>query len=412
MNQIKLDLLKIKKFIKTFEKGKVRLIDNTGNIYSKNNNFFFKLIASRILDDSPFRTIFIDWLMKSESIFPNSSIYLLNRLYENLFKLDNQISYKNFEHRKVTKDQLYNSLKLFVSDDSIELFKVIHEISGPDSLINLDVTANDKILIKKEIYTSFNVDVNQDLSSVLFSNTQKSKRDIIFVAIDGFLERDTDLQHLYIESQQSNNKLIVVLCRGTNQMCIQNIKKNILYTKTPVLIYECPFINEDPMKFDDICKSLNIESVKIEDGNPIIVQIKNKFKKIENIILKQNEIQYEIESGLSNRLLEEINVLISESKIDYLKYLEIRKKRFCSKKVNILIPKDKKNLLVDLKTIFFVYNSILKFGIIKDNEINYPRQLIEISEQFSKSLLNQMKKISFIIKEKENIKNDKRSEKR
>jgi len=412
LNQIKLDLLKIKKFINTFEKGKVRLIDNIGNVYSKNNNFFFKLIASRILDDSPLRTIFVDWLMKAESIFPNSSIYLLNRLYENLFKLDNSIDNKRVENRKVTKNHLYNSLKLFVSDDTIELFKAIHEISGPDSLINLDVTSNDKILIQKEIYTSFNVDVNQELSSILFSNTQKSKRDIIFVAIDGFLERDTDLQHLYIESQQNNNKLIVILCRGTNSVCIQNIKRSILYTKTPVLIYECPFINEDPMKFDDICKSLNVEAVKIEDGNPVIVQIKNKFKKIENIILKQDAIQYEIENELSNHLMEELNKLILDSKSEYLKYLEIRKKRFSSKKVNILIPKDKKSLLVDLKTIFFVYNSILKFGIITDNEVHYPRQLIEISEQFSKSLLSKMQKISFVIKEKENIKNDKRSEKR
>ena len=41
INQLTIDLIKIKKFIDDFEIGRLKLIDNIGNVYSKNNNFFY-----------------------------------------------------------------------------------------------------------------------------------------------------------------------------------------------------------------------------------------------------------------------------------------------------------------------------------------------------------------------------------
>ena len=42
INQLTIDLLKINKFIEQFESGKIKLVDYIGNVYSKNNNFFYK----------------------------------------------------------------------------------------------------------------------------------------------------------------------------------------------------------------------------------------------------------------------------------------------------------------------------------------------------------------------------------
>jgi len=391
--QLTKDLSKINTFIKNFDKGKYKLIDNISNIYSSNNNFFYKFVMSGILNDSPYRSFFIDWLIESEKVFPNSSKYLLESLYKKYINCDSNDIEKDF--RRANMKDLEKILSIFVSDESISLFKEITNISGPDSLVNLEDTSNNKVIIKKQNFTKFEkIYCHESLSNILFNNFEKSKRDIIFVAIDGFLERDTDLQYAYIESQENKNKIIVVLCRGTNAECVQNIKRNIVYTKCPVLIYECPFTNEDPLKFDDLCKSLYINPVKIEDGDPVIIQVKNKLKKLENITLGIDWIEFENKNDL---LISEINDLLLE-KPEHKDYLLFRKKRLKSKKVDVLIPKIKKSLLSDLKTILFVYNSVSKHGIIEKNGYIMPKQLNELVKKYSNEFYLKISKISTIIK--------------
>jgi hypothetical protein len=391
--QLTKDLSKINYFIKNFDNKKYKIIDNNSNIYSSNNNFFYKFVLSGVLNDSPYRSFFIDWLIESEKVFPNSSKYLLQALYKryiNNYYEDNQI-----KSRKANIKDLEKILNVFVSNESIKIFKELMNISGPDSLINLDSTSNDKIIIKKQNFTKFDkIYCHESLSNILFNNSEKSKRDVIFIAIDGFLERDTDLQYAYIESQENKNKIIVILCRGTNAECIQNIKRNIIYTKCPVLIYECPFINDDPLKFDDLCKSLYVNPVKIEDGDPTIIQIKNKLKKLENITLGIDWIEFE---NKNDSLINEINDLLIE-KQEYKEYLQFRKKRLKSKKVDILIPKNKKNILADLKTILFVYNSVCKHGVIEEKEYIMPKQLNELVKKYSNEFYLKISKISTIIK--------------
>lgn len=391
--QLTKDLTKINNFIKNFDKGKYKIIDNNSNIYSSNNNFFYKFTLSGILNDSPYRSFFIDWLIESEKIFPNSSKYLLEELYKKF--INNNIEDIKKVSRKANIKDLEKILNIFVSKESINIFKELTNISGPDSLINLDLTSNNKIIIKKQNFTKFEkIYCHEGLSNILFNNIDKSKRDVIFIAIDGFLERDTDLQYAYIESQENKNKIIVVLCRGTNNECVQNIKRNIIYTKCPVLIYECPFINEDPLKFDDLCKSLYVNPVKIEDGDPTIIQIKNKLKKLENVVLGVDWIEFENKNDI---LINEINDLLIE-KPEHKDYLLFRKKRLKSKKVDILIPKIKKSLLADLKTILFVYNSVSKYGIIEENGYIMPKQLNELVKKYSKEFYSKISKISTIIK--------------
>ncbi len=395
INQLTIDLIKINKFINDFDEGKLKLIDNIGNVYSKNNNFFYKFVLSNVLKDSPLRSFFIDWLIEIEKRFPNSSKDLL----KNLYLLHTKKDFEKITGNKsfATKQDLNEILKDYISNEAIDLFNIILEVSGPDSLLNINASDNAKIEIKKENLTKFDkIKCHEELSSILFSQNTKSKRDIIFVAIDGFLERDTDLQHAYIESQMNQNKMIVVLCRGTNLQCIQQIKRNLIYNKVPVLIYECPFINDDPMKFDDLCKCLGVEVVKIEDGDPSIIQVKNKLKKIENVILKSDSIEFECQSERSDQMIVEINELLHE-KEEYKEYLLLRKKRIKSKKVNIFIPKNKKNLIVDLNTAIFVYNSVTKHGILCKNNKKYSYALLKNSEVFSREFYEKLKNISTII---------------
>jgi len=395
------EIIKIQKFIKDFNLGKFKIVDSNGNIYSKKNNFLYKYLLnqSRLINQTPYHSLFIDWLIESERIFPNSSELLLQKLC-NLF-LKNRSDVKNdFIKRRANKEDLYKTLSKFVDKEAIDLFSTIIPIIGPDVLINLDLTANNKIQIKKETFTKFEkIMCHEELSNILFSmDNLKSQRDIIFVAIDGFLERDTDLQHAYIESQQNQNKVIVVVCRGTNIPCVQNIKRNILYTKCPVLVYECPFTNEDPSKFDDLCRCLGVESVKIEDGNPTIIQVKNKLKLLQNIILTSSSIEFYYDK---EDLIKEIDQLLIE-KEEFREYLKFRKKRIKSKKVDILIPKNKKSVLNDVKTILFVYNSISKYGIIESNNEIFPAQLLDVTEKFANEFYNKLMQISTIICFKDN----------
>ncbi len=394
INQLTIDLLKVKKFIDKFEQGRLKLVDNIGNVYSKNNNFFYKLVASGILNNSPYRPFFMDWLVQSEKAFPNSSKDLLRNLY--LLHTNNHLDNHSIK-LKVTKEDLNDVLKDYIQSDSIDLFQTILEISGPDAMLNIFSSSNAKIEIKKENLTKFDkIYCHEELSSILFSQGNKSRRDIIFVAIDGFLERDTDLQHAYLESQQNQNKMVVVVCRGTNLQCIQQIKRNLVYNKVPVLIYECPFINEDPMKFDDLCRCLNVSAVKIEDGDPTIVQIKNKMVKLENILLKSDAIEFACDDEISNKLISEINEILLEND-EYKDYLNLRKKRIKSKKVNIFIPKSKKSLIADLNTAIFVYNNIVKYGISYKKDKKYATILLKNTDILAIKLYENLKKISTVI---------------
>jgi len=399
-NTLLKELLRIQKFIKDFNLGKYRIIDSIGNVYSKNNNFLYKYLlkSAENLNKTPYHSLFIDWLIESEKIFPNSSELLLQNLCDLFLKerTDKKFLYKR---RKAQKQDLYQILLNYVDKENIDLILTIFSVVGPDVLINLDFTANNKIQIKKENFTRFEkIFCHEELNNILFSDNLKSHRDIIFVAIDGFLERDTDLQYAYIESQQNQNKMIVVLCRGTNIPCVQNIKRNILYTKCPVLIYECPFTNEDPSKFDDLCRCLGVDSVKIEDGNPTIIQIKNKLKLLQNIVLTSSSIEF-----CHNRedLMNEINTLLIE-KEEFKEYLKFRKKRIKSKKVDILIPKNKKNILNDVKTSLFIYNSLSKYGIIEKNNEIFPAQLLDVTEKFANEFYNKLIQINTIICFKDN----------
>ncbi len=396
INQLTIDLIKIKKFINRFETGRLRLIDNIGNVYSKNNNFFYKFVMSNVLKDSPLRSFFMDWLVESEKRFPNSSKELLKNLYS--LHVNQKINKSLKKKEYSTREDLNEILNDYIDSESIQIFNLVLDISGPDALLNIFKTDNIKIEIKKENLTKFDkIYCHEELNSILFSQNQKSKRDIIFVAIDGFLERDTDLQHAYIESQMNQNKMIVVLCRGTNLQCIQQIKRNLVYNKVPVLIYECPFINEDPMKFDDLCKCLKVSAVKLEEGDPTIIQIKNKLVKLENIMLSSDSIEFECDIDITTRMISEINDLLLTQKEEYKEYLNLRKKRIKSKKVNIFIPKNKKNLISDLNTAIFVYNSITRYGISYKNEKKYALALLKNSEILATEFYEKLKNISTII---------------
>lgn len=399
INQLTIDLLKINKFITQFENGKIKLVDYIGNVYSKNNNFFYKMILSKVLDASPLRPFFVDWLAETEKIFPNCSLLLLKNLY--------QLYLGNYQPVELNKSvigkrtDLISLLRQYIDQNSLELFTTLLDIAGSDSLINIVNTANAKIEIQKENLTKFEkIKCHEELSNILFSNQSKSKRDIIFVAIDGFLERDTDLQSLYEESQQNQNKMIVVLCRGTNLQCISQIKRNIVYTKIPALIYECPFTNEDPSKFEDLCKCLGVDIVRIEDGDPVILQIKRKLKKLENVILGVDSIQFICDNDISQNMIVELNDLITQ-KPEYSEYLILRKKRIKSKKVNIFIPKNKKNLTNDLKTAIFIYNSISKYGFLEIEGNRVPRQLYYVADEYARSFYDKIKQVSVTI----NLKN-------
>jgi len=399
INQLTIDLLKINKFITQFENGKIKLVDYIGNVYSKNNNFFYKMILSKVLDTSPLRPFFVDWLAETEKIFPNCSLLLLKNLY--------QLYLGNYQPVELNKRvigkraDLISLLSQYIDQNSLELFTTLLDVAGSDSLINIVNTANAKIEIQKENLTKFEkIKCHEELSNILFSNQSKSKRDIIFVAIDGFLERDTDLQSLYEESQQNQNKMIVVLCRGTNLQCISQIKRNIVYTKIPALIYECPFTNEDPSKFEDLCKCLGVDIVRIEDGDPVILQIKRKLKKLENVILGVDSIQFICDNDISQNMIVELNDLITK-KPEYSEYLILRKKRIKSKKVNIFIPKNKKNLTNDLKTAIFIYNSISKYGFLEIEGNRVPRQLYYVADEYARSFYDKIKQVSVTI----NLKN-------
>jgi len=388
------DILDIKKFIENFNNDKVKLIDKNGNLYNNKTNFFYKLMLSNVFKESPYRSFFINTLHKCESLFPNSSLYTLEKIVDHVNNLNCKYDIKN---RKAKREDLNNILSHFIEAKTIELFNEILEFSGSDSSILIDSTDNLKSIIKKENISEFNIKCHDDLSHVLFSNNTKSKRDVLFLAYDGFLERDTDLYHLFVEAQQMN-KLIVLMCRGINSYFISSIKKMIYQFKCPLVIYECPFNNSDPFLFDDICRSLQVNPVKIEDSSVIINQVKDKFRLVQNIVLELDKISYEVSEDVKREVVSELNENLKNSKEDYKDYILQRKKRFLNKKVNILISKDKKRLIEDLKFCFFVYNSICKYGIIETKNEIFPKQLFDISERFSNKFIEQVKNISYIQK--------------
>ncbi len=394
--QLLKDLMQTKKFINRFSDSKVRLIDKTGNLYTHKNNFFYKFMLSNVLDQSPYRNIIINNLHNCERIFPNSSLYTLDNLI-NIFQNKKEVDFQNT--KKASKENLKNILSNFLPEETISTFESILSFSGPDSLISIQPTNNIKLTIKKENMSEFYTNCNSDLSYILFNDkNSKSKRDVIFLAFDGFLERDSDLHHLLLQSQQNENKMIVILCRGTNNYFVSNIKKTIISTKIPVLIYECPFSNDDPFLFQDLCSSLEVKPVCIEEGEIILKQIKEKMKIVQNITLYENKICFEVEESIRLKLFSEFNNLLADSKDEYKNYIMQRKKRISSKKVEVFVPKDQKKLIEDLKFSFMVYNSICKFGVVENNKQIFPKQLNDIVLKYSKLLYEQLKNISYVTK--------------
>lgn len=388
------DILDIKKFIENFNNDKIKLIDKNGGSYNNKTNFFYKLMLSNVFKDSPYRSFFINTLHKCESLFPNSSLYTLEKIINHVNDLNHKNNVKN---KKAKKEDLNKILNQFIDKKTIDLFNDLLDFSGSDSSVMINSTDNLKSIIKKENISEFNIRCHDDLSHVLFSNNSKSKRDVLFLAYDGFLERDTDLYHLFVEAQQMN-KLIVLMCRGINSYFIASVKKMIYQFKCPLVIYECPFNNSDPFLFDDICKSLQVNPVKIEDPSVIINQVKEKFRLVQNITLELDKISYEVPEDIKRDVVNELNESLKNSKDEYKDYILQRKKRFLNKKVNILISKDKKRLIEDLKFCFFVYNSICKYGITETQNEIFPKQLFDISERFSSKFIDQVKNISYIQK--------------
>ena len=134
ISQLTTDLVKIKRFIDNFEEGKLKLVDSIGNVYSKNNNFFYKLSLSNVLNETPFRSFYIDWLVESEKIFPNCSKELLKNLYT--LHTQKEISL-NYYRQHAKKEDLISILKDFLSEEGINLFLSLLDISGPDAMLNV-----------------------------------------------------------------------------------------------------------------------------------------------------------------------------------------------------------------------------------------------------------------------------------
>lgn len=391
-------ILILEKFLKNFEKHKIRVIRLEKEVYHSNFMFFYFLLASKILENSSLKNILINSFKAAELNSPGASYYLAKKIIL-MFKNNNAelsvINNKIIPNMFLLNDY-FNKNSV---NKSCEILLNALQLAGPDSTIICEENKKNETIIERTDNCEFNISIHQKLSKILFSEENKYKnKNARFVVSDTFIERESEIINL-IDECVLNKESLVVICRGISDVAIDNIKKIMLHNKILIYIYTDSFINTDPFKFKDLAESLGLDIINIETQTSLLKNGIEKSKNINDIKLFSNKILF---NNKNKNTIINIDNLMKEKKedIELCKYLLERKKRLSSKKVFIKVSNRNITLLQSLKDLICNYKNICKYGFVKsiiDEEI-IPYNIEVVTSNLAKNLFENINKISFVIK--------------
>ena len=402
---INIELLKtikiLKKFNKDFKDKKHRII-SMNNVFISDYLYFFHFVTYEKLYKNPYRNILINYFKRAECIFPGSSFDLCERLVE-----------KFLDKNKIKKTRIINknktNLKKFLLQNSkievVENFLNILEFSGPDAVLNCNITKNNIFKVHKSINPVFKISLEEEFKSVFFKNQDSLTKNYLFCLYDGFIERESEVNSL-IEKSINNNKIpIVLICRGISAYAVKNLKKMILTQNIQIFPYVCKFDNNDPFIFEDLEKTIGIKGYKLESGDNLYKKL-SENSDVVKLKLKTNSIEISESSG--DLLKKEItNSLRSVDNTDdsLKKYLYKRKNRCSPNIVYIEIPETSVNLLNEYKCLIKCYNYIAKSGLLEINGKLYSHYSYNKTNILSRKLFETLSNIGLTIKikEKQNV---------
>lgn len=388
-------ILNLNKFNTEFSKDKFRLI-SYNNVFKDKSLFLYHFTTHKYFLDDPYRNILINYLKKAESLYPGGSFTLSKKIVNKIlkiedlkFKVENK-SYKNLE-------KYFN--QNYEKENVINFLNILH-FSGPDAVINCNITKNKDFKVIKNKNPYFEISLHESFLSTYFKNQETLTKNYLTCIYDGYVERESELYSLIEKSKNNNNAPVLLVCRGISDYAVNHLKQVLLKNSVILMPYVCKFSNDDPFIFEDLCKALKIKPFNIESGDNIYKKLSENsdFKKIK---LFTNKI--EILEDLNLKFLQEINVQIktASNESDLKKYLFKRKNRCYPNIVSILIPDTDVQLLSVYKSMIKSYNCIAKEGFLSNKDKLFSYYEYNKVTKLCRSLENSIKKIGCVVKVKE-----------
>ena len=368
-NQLKLKF-SLYKFCKDYEKNKLRIIDNLGNVYTSNFLFFYNFIINESFKDKSWKNMLVEYFSKCEKLYPGSS-FLLAKLISGYYTFNK----KEVEYSKNYKD--FEKYVLSNSKHGSEFLDII-KFSGPDASIKLETTKSDKISIYKRSTSRFDLSNNNSTASMFFKNNKKIKRSVRSVVIDGYIEKENEI-FILLENCFLEKNIPLIVCRGISENLLRFINSFIIKNKFPVLVYDNKFNNDDPFLFKDFAKLNGSSPVSIDTGDNIRLDCFEKSFVIDNCILSRDIIEFKPSKENMGNLIFEINQQrkLSNNE-DFVKYFDLRKKRCGINVVEVYIPYLQKSKIQEFKFLIQCYNSIAKFGMTKISGVLHGKQEVDV----------------------------------
>ena len=397
------DLIKIHKelssLISMCKSKKLRHYYNK-NVYQSRFLFFNNILASEVIDNSPYRNIILNFLKMSERCMPGGSLIAADMFCKKI--ISNKKYKPKFEKEKVSKESLVNIVNDFIFDDkNREIILNCLSFAGPNGSIYCKPSKNDIVAVTKTCSPRIYASLDESFTGVYFRNIDETSKTFISIAMDAYLERESEIMTL-LEHAKKEKLPIVIFCRGMSENFKRNLKEIILKNSIYVYPYIVKFDNDDPFLLEDICSALNVEKVSAEAGD---VFYKDLVKKSNAIKLKLSKDFIEFYDKPINAV-NKISEKISESSDPSLnQYLIKRKNRLSPNITKIAIPESEIKLIQDMKSAVRLYNQIATGGVIKHDNVYYPKKSFTYIDQMTDSIVNSINQIGCVVKIKSEEKN-------
>ena len=376
----------------SFEREKLKIISS--NRVHKSKFVFFRYITSKKEFRSlPYCDILINYLKKSETLYPGSSFYLskyiVNKLlrnkniYEDIKKIDNNvINLKNYFLQNATKK-------------SFDLIENVLSFSGPNATLSCNSSDNNTIIVKKSKNPLFDVSIHKEFAPIYFSKSKSKTQTYVTSVVDAYIERESEIFSL-IEECKKNKLPLMLFCRGISHNTVSALKNIILRNNIHILPYIIKFDNNDPFKLEDIASVLDCKLLSIETGDNIY---KDVVAKSSTSIIKAFWNKIEIMNPKSDFLNKKINEKLTQNNDPELRnYLFKRKSRINTNVVEILIPNNEIEILSEIKSLIVAFNNIAVFGLLKQkNNLILSKKCVNIAESLGDSLISNLNSIGYAV---------------
>lgn len=380
----------LKKINKSFIEEKNKIV-STNKVFKSKFLFFYYFMKSEYFKNSPYRNILINYFNKSEKIFPGSSYYTSVKLLDKLFK---NIHVNNKVSTDKNLDTLFAYLQSISNEKSFDLLKNILLFSGPDAIINCELTKNKQISVHKNCKPSYNVSIHDSFKSVYFSNANTTTKTFKVSVFDGFIERESELMP-FVEELHKDKIPGIVLCRGISDEAASHLKRILLRNRIYLYPYVEKFNNSDPFLFKDIAKNLGTNVVSTEFCDNVYKDIVSKSID-KKLTLSHDKIIFDKKS---EDLILELNNQIKDNKnLNVDEYLRKRKARSSPNNITVYIPNNELNLLNELKSLISCYNACATSGFLKDENNIFSKKCEAITDILSESLYNTINNIGLVVK--------------